>query len=185
MDTKTPLAARLISSILCGALLLTCPGSAAYAAIGQVVSVKVNAPVNAPAGAGLLKTSFSGTLDTRTSALTGTLSGTGLSALAAPAVKVGQSPVSSVLTAAPAASAIPVLQAPLAAAAPAERAPDALAAPPARPRRPEDVAAVRPAAPIMRQYIQLIGSTAALPIGAADTAPTPLTGKPPVVWPGR
>jgi len=34
-----------------------------------------------------------------------------------------------------------------AAAAPAERAPDALAAPPARPRRPEDVAAVRPAAP--------------------------------------
>ena len=59
MDTKPPLATRLISSILCGALLLTCPGPAAYAAVGQVVSIKVNAPVNAPAGAGLLKTSAS------------------------------------------------------------------------------------------------------------------------------
>jgi hypothetical protein len=32
----------------------------------------------------------------------------------------------------------------------------------------------------MRQYIQLIGKTAALPKGAALTAPTPFTGKPPV-----
>src|SRR5438046_1886069 len=35
------------------------------------------------------------------------------------------------------------------------------------------LASLRPSAPIMRQYIQLIGSTAALPSGAADTAPTP------------
>jgi MFS family permease len=89
MDTKTSMPTRLISSILCGALLLACPGPNAYAAVGQIVSVKVTAPVNAPAGAGLLKTSFSGTLDTRTSALTGTLSGTGLSAPAAPAVTAG------------------------------------------------------------------------------------------------
>src|ERR1700761_3278231 len=34
------------------------------------------------------------------------------------------------------------------------------------------VACLRPAAPIMRTYIQLIGSTAALPSGAAETAPT-------------
>src|SRR5471032_2584298 len=34
------------------------------------------------------------------------------------------------------------------------------------------VAFFRPAAPIMRTYIQLIGSTAALPSGAAETAPT-------------
>src|SRR4051812_33473680 len=37
----------------------------------------------------------------------------------------------------------------------------------------------------MRQYIQLIGSTAALPSGAADTAPTPWLLMPPVSWPGR
>ena len=34
------------------------------------------------------------------------------------------------------------------------------------------VACLRPSAPIMRMYIQLIGSTAALPSGAALTAPT-------------
>jgi len=32
----------------------------------------------------------------------------------------------------------------------------------------------------MRQYIQLIGSTAALPSGAAETAPTPLDATPAV-----
>ena len=39
----------------------------------------------------------------------------------------------------------------------------------------------------MRMYIQLIGSTAALPSGAAETAPTPSPGseKPPLAWPGR
>jgi hypothetical protein len=42
------------------------------------------------------------------------------------------------------------------------------------------VAACRPSAPIMRQYIQLIGSTAALPSGAAETAPTPCEGTPAV-----
>src|SRR5450756_108596 len=43
------------------------------------------------------------------------------------------------------------------------------------------VAAFRPSAPIMRQYIQLMGSTDALPSGAAAMAPTlwavPLPGK--------
>src|SRR5674476_1062539 len=34
------------------------------------------------------------------------------------------------------------------------------------------VAAFRPCAPIMRQYIQLMGSTDALPSGAAEMAPT-------------
>ena len=37
----------------------------------------------------------------------------------------------------------------------------------------------------MRMYIQLIGSTAALPSGAALTAPTPLRRMPPVCVPGQ
>ncbi|MDD5629039.1 MAG: hypothetical protein PHU21_08240, partial [Elusimicrobia bacterium] len=134
METKTPATTRLTSSILCGALLLACPGPSAYAAAGQVVSsIKVGAPVSAPAGAGLLKTSISGTLDTRTSVLTGTLSGTGLSALAAPAVKAGQ--ISALPTAAPlsAAFAAPVAEAfsaPAPAASPAQTAQSASAAAP-------------------------------------------------------
>ena len=35
------------------------------------------------------------------------------------------------------------------------------------------VAVRSPTLPIIRMYIQLIGSTAALPSGAAETAPTP------------
>ncbi|MBI5238830.1 MAG: MFS transporter [Elusimicrobia bacterium] len=138
MDTKTPVSTRIVSSILCGALLLACPGPAAYAAVGQVVSsVKIDVPVNAPAGAGLLRTSFSGTLDTRTSALTGTLSGTGLSALAAPAVTAGNNSAAPIQTslAAPAvqgvSAAAVTLQAPTAplAAAPAEKSQTTAAAP--------------------------------------------------------
>ena len=65
MSTKPQLTTRLLSSILCGALLLTCPGPNAYAAAGQIVSAQVNVPVGIPIGAGLARTSFSGTLDAR------------------------------------------------------------------------------------------------------------------------
>ena len=47
------------------------------------------------------------------------------------------------------------------------------------------MARLSPSGPIIRQYIQLIGSTAALPRGAAETAPTGLGASPPVSCPGR
>ncbi|MCX5794150.1 MAG: MFS transporter [Elusimicrobia bacterium] len=88
METKTPLSTRLISAILCGAVLLACPGPSAYAAAGQIVSVQVNAPVSAPVGAGLGKTTFTGTLDARQTGLTTSLSGILAPAPAAPTVSV-------------------------------------------------------------------------------------------------
>ncbi|MCX5795114.1 MAG: signal peptidase II [Elusimicrobia bacterium] len=50
MDKKTGLAGKLTSSILCAALLLVSPGPAAYAAAGQIASIKVTAPVGASMG---------------------------------------------------------------------------------------------------------------------------------------
>ncbi|MCX5786990.1 MAG: ABC transporter ATP-binding protein [Elusimicrobia bacterium] len=74
MGTRTPRSTRILSSIVCGALLLTCPGPNVYEAAAQVISVQVNAPVSgAPIGAGLVGTSFHGTLDTRQTGLTGPL----------------------------------------------------------------------------------------------------------------
>jgi hypothetical protein len=75
MSHETPLIKRSISSLLCGALLMACPGPSAYAAAGQILSVQVNSPVGAPAGAGLVRTTFSGMLDTRQMGQTASLSG--------------------------------------------------------------------------------------------------------------
>ncbi len=86
MSTKPQLTTRLLSSILCGALLLTCPGPNAYAAAGQIVSAQVNVPVGIPIGAGLARTSFSGTLDARQTRLTANLSGVLTPTPAAPTI---------------------------------------------------------------------------------------------------
>ena len=109
MREKTALATRLTSSALCAALLLASPGLAAYAAAGQIVSIKVSAPVALPSGLGAvsLGSAASGRLSTDLGALR--LSGVLTPAAASP------------VTAAPgveAAPSLPVLAAPAAPVAP-------------------------------------------------------------------
>ena len=127
MSTKTPLATRLLSSILCSTLLLACPGPSAYAAAGQIISVQVNAPVNSPVGAGLGKASVSGTLDARQTGLTTSLSGILTPAPAAPTVSV-QDPAASLGAPALALPAEAIRTAVPVAAAPADGSQDSPAA---------------------------------------------------------
>lgn len=86
---KNPIrATRLILSILCGTLLLACPGSSAYAASGKIVSVQVNAPVNTSVGmsGASIGTLFSNRLDVQPASLTTGLNGSMLPTLAVPIV---------------------------------------------------------------------------------------------------
>jgi hypothetical protein len=137
MDKRTGLTVRLIASSLCAALLLVSPGPCAYAAVGQVASIKVSAPVGMPMGRGngSLNAGISNGIKTPLSLTAVTLSSKLIPGQAAPAVTVQDLSALPVLPLAPsqespaavaetiaAPVAIPLLASPAAeeAAAPAE-----------------------------------------------------------------
>ena len=90
MDKRTGLTVRLVASILCAALILVSPGPSAYAAAGQIASIKVSAPTGMSMGmpGSSVKSGIANNLNTQISLGSTILSARLLPGQAAPVVTV-------------------------------------------------------------------------------------------------